>query len=112
MVVKQKPGLRNIEPFKTVLSGDREAIAKFTRKDLTEILAATLTRNDGGGIRCRCEALVGDGQASALESTVHRTYLIPAEWRKVLKYFRANGFKTYIVTGGGQDFVAVCMPNR
>jgi haloacid dehalogenase-like hydrolase len=26
---------------------------------------------------------------------------------EVLKYFRANGYKTYIVTGGGQDFVRV-----
>ena len=27
--------------------------------------------------------------------------------QEVLSYFRANGFKTYIVTGGGQDFVRV-----
>jgi len=26
---------------------------------------------------------------------------------EVLKFFRANGYKTYIVTGGGQDFVRV-----
>ena len=28
--------------------------------------------------------------------------------QEVLKYLRANGYKTYIVTGGGQDFVRVC----
>ena len=27
--------------------------------------------------------------------------------QEVLKYLRANGYKTYIVTGGGQDFVRV-----
>ena len=27
--------------------------------------------------------------------------------QEVLSYLRANGFKTYIVTGGGQDFVRV-----
>ena len=42
-VVKQKPELKDMEPFKTVLSGDREAIAKLPMKDLEEILAATLT---------------------------------------------------------------------
>ena len=42
-VVKQKPGLKDVEPFKTVLSGDEEAIAKLPLKDLEEILAATLT---------------------------------------------------------------------
>ena len=42
-VVKAKPELKNVEPFKTVLSGNREAMAKFTMKDLEKILAATLT---------------------------------------------------------------------
>jgi hypothetical protein len=43
MVVKAKPGLANVEPFKTVLSGDREAIAKLSLRDLEEIAAATLS---------------------------------------------------------------------
>src|SRR5262245_8807411 len=42
-VVKEKPELKDKEPFKTVLSGDREAIAKLPMKDLEEILAATLS---------------------------------------------------------------------
>ena len=42
-VVKAKPDLKNVEPFKTVLSGNREAMAKFTMPDLEMILAATLT---------------------------------------------------------------------
>src|SRR5271157_4023833 len=42
-VVKTKPELANVEPFKTVLSGNREAMAKFTMHDLLTILAATLT---------------------------------------------------------------------
>jgi len=33
-VVKAKPELANVEPFKTVLSGNREAMAKFTMPDL------------------------------------------------------------------------------
>jgi hypothetical protein len=42
-VVTKKPELKNLQPFKTVLSGDREAMAKFTMKDLEMILAATLS---------------------------------------------------------------------
>ena len=42
-VVAQKPELKNREPFKTVLSGNREAMAKLSLRDLEEILFATLT---------------------------------------------------------------------
>ena len=38
-----KPELKNVEPFKTVLSGDRAAMAKLTMSDLEKILVATLT---------------------------------------------------------------------
>src|SRR5262245_46435090 len=42
-VVKAKPELAKVEPFKTVLSGNREAMAKLSMDDLMKILAATLT---------------------------------------------------------------------
>ena len=42
-LVKAKPELANVEPFKTVLSGDREAMAKLSTPDLEKILFATLT---------------------------------------------------------------------
>src|SRR6476620_3203600 len=42
-LVKAKPELKDIEPFKTVMSGNREAIARLSMHDLEKILAATLT---------------------------------------------------------------------
>jgi hypothetical protein len=42
-VVAKQPELKDAEPFKTVLSGDREAIAKLPMPDLVKIVAATLT---------------------------------------------------------------------
>src|SRR5262249_53626468 len=42
-LVKEKPELKNKEPFKTVLSGNREAIAKLSTDQLVQILAATLS---------------------------------------------------------------------
>jgi lipoprotein-anchoring transpeptidase ErfK/SrfK len=42
-VVKAKPELAKVEPFKTVLSGNREAMAKLSTQDLEKILTGTLT---------------------------------------------------------------------
>ena len=42
-VVKAKPALAKLEPFKTVLSGDRAAMARLSMKDLEVILAATVS---------------------------------------------------------------------
>jgi hypothetical protein len=39
----QKPGLKNVEPFKTVLSGNRKAIAKLPMRQLEKVVIATLT---------------------------------------------------------------------
>jgi hypothetical protein len=42
--VKAKPELATVEPFRKVLSGDREAIGKLAMSDLEKILVVTLTR--------------------------------------------------------------------
>ena len=42
-LVKEKPELGDVEPFRTVLSGNREAIAALPMPQLEKILAATLT---------------------------------------------------------------------
>src|SRR5262245_55771366 len=104
-VVKEKPELKGKEPFKTVLSGDREAIAKLPTKDLEEILAATLS----GMTVEEFGAEVKKWQATARHPRWDRPYtdLTYQPMLEVLKYLRANGYKTYIVTGGGQDFVRV-----
>jgi hypothetical protein len=54
-VVKAKPDLKNVEPFKTVLSGNREAMAKLTQVDLEKIIAATFTvcRWMSSTLKCR-----------------------------------------------------------
>ena len=104
-VVKAKPGLANVEPFKTVLSGDREAIAKLSLRDLEEIAAATLT----GMTVEEFDAEAKKWLAAAKDPRWKRPYtdLTYQPMQEVMSYFRANGYKTYIVTGGGQDFVRV-----
>jgi phosphoglycolate phosphatase-like HAD superfamily hydrolase len=104
-VVKAKPELANVEPFKTVLSGDREAMAKLSTHDLEKILFATLT----GMTVDTFEAEAKKWSEAAKDGRWKRPYaeLTYQPMTEVLTYLRANGFKTYIVTGGGQDFVRV-----
>jgi phosphoglycolate phosphatase-like HAD superfamily hydrolase len=104
-VIERKPELKNVEPFKTVLSGDRAAMAKLSMKDLEAILAATLTEMTVEEF----EAEVAKWVSSAKDHRWNRPYtsLTYQPMQEVLQYFRTNGYKTYIVTGGGQDFVRV-----
>ena len=104
-LVKAKPELANVEPFKTVMSGDREAMAKLTTHDLEKILFATLTGMTVDVFSQEAEKWI----AAAKDTRWKRPYteLTYQPMQEVLSYLRANGFKTYIVTGGGQDFVRV-----
>jgi hypothetical protein len=101
-VVAQKPELKDREPFKTVLSGNREAMAKLSLQDLEEILVATLT---GMPVEVFDEKWI----ETAKHPRWSRLYteLTYQPMQEVLQYLRDNRFKTYIVTGGGQDFVRV-----
>ncbi len=104
-VVKAKPELANVEPFKTVMSGNREAMARLSMDDLIKIAAATLT---GMSVET-FNADVTKWIAGAKDPRWKRPYteLTYLPMQEVLKYLRASGYKTYIVTGGGQDFVRV-----
>jgi len=105
VVANKKPDLKSVEPFKTVLSGNREAIAKLSLPDLEKILAATLT----GMTVDEFQADAKQWLATAKHPRWQRPYteLVYQPMLEVLRLFRANGYKTYIVTGGGQDFVRV-----
>ncbi len=101
----QHPEWKQTEPFKAVLTGDREAMAKFTEKDWIEIIAVT---HAGMGTE-EFQALVKQWITTAKAPRFGRLYtdLVYQPMLEVMKYLRANGFRTYIVTGGGQEFVRV-----
>jgi phosphoglycolate phosphatase-like HAD superfamily hydrolase len=103
VLAKEKPELKDVEPFKTVLSGDHAAIAKFSKKDLEKILAVTST----GMTTEEFQMEVRKWLAEAKDPRWHRPYtdLTYQPMQEAMKYLRANGYKTFIVTGGGQDFV-------
>ena len=97
------PPWKTTQPFAAVLSGDKAAMAKFTMKDLEAILTAAQT----GMSVDEFQAIVKDWIAKARDPRWKRpfTELVYEPMLEVMQYLRANGYKTYIVTGGGQDFV-------
>jgi phosphoglycolate phosphatase-like HAD superfamily hydrolase len=105
VLVKQKPELKNKEPFKTVLSGNREAMAKLSTNQLVEILAATLNGMSVDEFRAEAKKWLGEAKDARWKRPY--TELTYQPMQELLRYLRANGYKTYIVTGGGQDFVRV-----
>jgi phosphoglycolate phosphatase-like HAD superfamily hydrolase len=104
-VVEKKPELKKVEPFKTVMSGNREAIAKLSMKDLEKILVATLTGMSVEDFTAEVSAWITKAKHPKFDRLY--TDLAYQPMLELLSYLRANGYKTYIVTGGGQDFVRV-----
>jgi phosphoserine phosphatase len=104
-VTRENPQLATVEPFKTALSGDRQAIARLTVKDLESIAVATLTGMDVE----KFQAQVATWIKTAKHPRWKRPYtdLTYQPMLEAMRYLRANGYRTYLVTGGGQDFVRV-----
>jgi hypothetical protein len=102
-VVRAKPELASQEPFKAVVTGDREAMAKFSERDLFTIVAAS---ESGLSVEAFHD-VVRSWMATAKHPKFQRPYneLVYAPMLEAMKYLRANGYRTYIVTGGGQEFV-------
>jgi len=99
----QHPDWKTTEPFKSVLERDETAIAKFTEADWEKIVAAT---HSGMTVEAFND-LAADWLARATDKRFKRHYteLVYQPMLELLAYLRQNGYKTYIVTGGGQDFV-------
>jgi len=105
-LVKAKPELAKVAPFSTVLEvlhGNRAAMEKLTMDDLTKILAATLTGMSVDEFSAEVKKWFAEAKDPRWKKPYTELTYLPMQ--EVLKYLRANGYKTYIVTGGGQDFV-------
>ena len=102
------PEWKTTEPFKAVLTGDHAAMAKFSEKDWLEIVAVT----HAGMSTTDFATLVADWLPKSMNPVKKRpvTDLVYQPMLEAMAYLRASGFRTYIVTGGGQDFVAGSTP--
>jgi phosphoglycolate phosphatase-like HAD superfamily hydrolase len=99
----QHPEWKSQEPFKSVLAGDMGAVAKMGEKGMVEILAAT----HSGMTTVDFNQTVSDWLATAKQPRFKRLYtdLVYQPMLELLVYLRANGFKTFIVSGGGVEFM-------
>lgn len=104
-VVAARPELKQVEPFKTVLTGDRAKIAALSLADLEKIVGATLTGMDVEVFAAEVAAWL----KAARHPRWDRPYVELAyqPMLEVMNFLRAHGFRVFIVTGGGQDFVRV-----
>jgi phosphoglycolate phosphatase-like HAD superfamily hydrolase len=101
----QHPEWKQQQPFKAVLSGDRKALAEQGKNGLLTLVAAA----HSGMTTDEFAKSVADWLATVRHPRFNRPYneLIYQPMVELLAYLRANGFKTFIVSGGGVDFMRV-----
>jgi len=99
----QHPEWRDTEPFKSVLAGDIAGVAATGEHGIVQLLAATHT----GMTTDEFSDIVRQWMATARHPASGKPYdqMTFVPMRELLRYLRANGFKTYIVSGGGQEFM-------
>jgi phosphoserine phosphatase len=99
----QHPEWKTRQPFKAVLDNDMKALAAAGEKGLVELIMAS----HAGMSTAEFEAIVTDWFKTAQHPRFKRPYtdLAYQPMLELLEYLRANGFKTYIVSGGGIEFM-------
>jgi hypothetical protein len=99
----QHPEWRDTQPFKGLLEGDVKALTAGGEKGVHELIAQT----HAGNSTDEFAQIVGDWIRTAKHPTLGRPYneLVYQPMLEVLTYLRANGFRTYIVSGGGLEFM-------
>ena len=97
------PEWATTQPFKAVLDDDREALAAAGEHGLLELVMAT----HAGMTTTEFEQIVRDWIASARHPKSGRpfTEMVYQPMLELLDYLRAHGFKTFIVSGGGIEFM-------
>jgi phosphoglycolate phosphatase-like HAD superfamily hydrolase len=99
----QHPEWKDTQPFKGVLEGDNKALEASGEKGLLQIIAAT----HAGMTTAEFAKTVEDWIKTARHPRFNRLYteLVYQPMLELLAYLRSNGFKTFIVSGGGVEFM-------
>jgi phosphoserine phosphatase len=99
----QHPEWKTKEPFASVLKGDMAGLAASGEKGVLGIIAAT----HAGMTTDEFAKDVEDWITTARDPKTKRLYteLVYQPMLELLDYLRANGFKTFIVSGGGVEFM-------
>ncbi len=99
----QHPEWKNKQPFKAVLENDMKTLAASGEHGLIELVMAT----HAGMTTDEFEKIVKDWLATAKHPRFNRPFtdLVYQPMLELLEYLRANEFKTFIVSGGGIEFM-------
>jgi len=102
-LARQHPEWKDTEPFKSAIAGDLKGVGAAGAKGLHDMLAAT----HAGMTTDEFNTIVKDWLKTARHPKYNRPYTecIYQPMLEVLAYLRASGFKTFIVSGGGLDFM-------
>ncbi|BAQ16385.1 HAD family hydrolase [Methyloceanibacter caenitepidi] len=99
----EHPEWKDTQPFKAVLDNDMKTLAASGEKGLVQLIAAT----HAGMSPEEFQQIVGDWLEQAKDKRFNRRYtdLVYQPMLELLSYMRDNGFTTYIVSGGGIEFL-------
>jgi phosphoserine phosphatase len=97
------PEWKTTQPFKGVLEGELKAVLEGGEQNVLQVVAASHSGNTSEEF----EAIVTEWIASARHPVTNRPYveMVYQPMLEVLTYLRANGYKTFIVSGGGVEFM-------
>ncbi|ODS00137.1 haloacid dehalogenase [Methyloceanibacter methanicus] len=99
----EHPEWKEKQPFKAAIEGDMKTLAASGEKGIAELIMAS----HAGMTPSAFQKIVGDWLAATKDKRFQRKYteLVYQPMLELLAYLRDNGFTTYIVSGGGIEFV-------
>ncbi len=105
----QHPEWRNKEPFKSIIEGNPEKLMRFSEQDAAQLIAIT---HSGMTVKAFQEK-IADWLASALHPRFKKpfTQLVYQPMIELIDLLHEHGFKVYIVSGGGQEFIRAFAEN-
>jgi len=105
LLADRHPEWRQTQPFKGVLEGDLASVAATGEKGVMEVIGAT----HAGMTADEFSEIVSAWLETARHPRFHRPYTecVYQPMLELMKYLRDNGFQTYIVSGGGVEFIRV-----
>ena len=104
----QHPEWKTKEPFKSVLAGDANGLLASGERGVLEIMAET----HSGMTTAEFDQIARDWFKTARHPRFKRPYneMVYQPMLELLAYLRANGFKTFVVSGGGVEFMRAFAP--
>jgi len=103
LLAPEHPEWKNEQPFKSILEDDLETFASFGEHGIIEVVMAT----HAGNTTEEFETIVEDWFATARHPRFNRPFtdLVYQPMLELIKYLQENDFKTFIVSGGGLEFM-------